>query len=171
MKTNKLTLYGMVIAITVVLNILFGVLSFGVVQIRISEILLVLCLFDKNFVFPLTIGCLLSNLIGFVLGTNVLPLDVIFGTIATLISCLLMIRLKNIVVLKRPLLSLLVPPIVNGIVIGLELAIYLSPNSETLKYLLIYGTYVFIGEFISETILGFVFYKNIENFLQKQEIN
>lgn len=54
-------------------------LSSGVIQVRVSEALCVLPLFTPAAIPGLTLGCVISNLI-----CGSLPLDVLFGSLATL---------------------------------------------------------------------------------------
>ena len=56
----------------------------GTVQFRLSEILCVLVVFLPAAIPGVTVGCLLSNLV--VVG--VLPLDMILGTLETLIAAI-----------------------------------------------------------------------------------
>lgn len=86
MKENNKRLYlmihgSMIAAIYVVLTLIFAPISFGVVQFRISEALCILPFFTPAAVPGLFVGCLLSNLLG-----GAMPLDVIFGSLATLIG-------------------------------------------------------------------------------------
>ena len=73
--------YGAAIAaIYVVLTMVFLPISFGPIQFRISELLCVLPYFTPAAIPGLFIGCLLANFLG-----GAAALDVIFGSIATLI--------------------------------------------------------------------------------------
>lgn len=88
MRVNNKRLYlmihgAMIAAIYTVLTIAFAPVSFGVVQLRISEALCVLPFFTPAAVPGLFVGCLLSNMLG-----GAAPLDVIFGSLATLIGAL-----------------------------------------------------------------------------------
>lgn len=60
----------------------FGMAS-GTVQVRISEALTILPFFTPAAIPGVTIGCLLSNLF-----TGCAPLDILFGTCATLLGAL-----------------------------------------------------------------------------------
>ena len=74
--------YGAAIAaIYVVLTMVFLPISFGPIQFRISELLCVLPYFTPAAIPGLFIGCLLANFLG-----GAAALDVIFGSIATLIG-------------------------------------------------------------------------------------
>ena len=88
MKKNP-TLYltrgAMIAALYVTLTYLaslFG-LDKGAIQFRISEMLCILPAFFPEAVLGLTIGCILANLM-----TGCLALDIVFGSLATLIGAL-----------------------------------------------------------------------------------
>lgn len=88
MKKNNvlfITQAAMVAALYVVLTFIsnaFGLAS-GVIQIRISEALTILPYFTPVAIPGLFIGCLISNLL-----TGCAALDVIFGSLATLLGAL-----------------------------------------------------------------------------------
>jgi len=74
---------GIIAALYAVLTFLSAGLGLasGAIQVRISEALTVLPLFTVAAIPGLTLGCLVSNLL-----TGAMPLDVLFGTLATLIG-------------------------------------------------------------------------------------
>ncbi len=111
------------IALTYISNI-FG-LAYGPVQFRISEALTVLPLFSPNAIWGLTIGCFISNIASF----N--PVDMIFGTGATLAAACVTYLLRNVKVFKIPLFSLLSPVIINGFTVGAEISLFLSEGKST----------------------------------------
>ena len=79
--------YGaMIAALYVVLTMPFASFAFGVVQFRFAEALTILPYFTPAAIPGLTSGCLLANLLA---GAPLL--DVIFGTMATLIGAWLSI--------------------------------------------------------------------------------
>lgn len=88
-KTRKQILFicqsGIIAALYTVLTLisaLFGLASHEI-QVRLSEALLVLPMFTPAAIPGLTVGCIVSNLI-----TGCMPLDVLFGSVATLIGAL-----------------------------------------------------------------------------------
>jgi len=107
-------------------------------QIRIAEILILLCFFRKDFVIGVTVGTLLANILS-PLG----PWDMLFGTLATLISGLLIGYMKQL------FLASLIPVVANAFVIGYELHLLLD-----LPLWLNVGL-VGLGEFIAVSILGY----------------
>ena len=111
------------IALTYISNI-FG-LAYGPVQFRISEALTVLPLFSPNAIWGLTIGCFFSNIASF----N--PVDMIFGTGATLAAACVTYLVRNVKVCKIPLFSLLSPVIINGFTVGAEISLFLSEGEST----------------------------------------
>ena len=96
-KTNNLTKQAMIAAIYTVLSLGFSAISFGTVQIRVSEALTLLPVFAFGNVWGVTIGCFLTNLVGFFTGANILGgLDMIFGTAATFAAAITTYLLRNI---------------------------------------------------------------------------
>lgn len=162
MKTRKIVLYGLISALYACLALATPNISFGQAQIRISEVLMVFCIFDKKFILPLTLGCFFANTLGVLMGVDVLTLDIIFGTLATYISGVLMNKLNKIVILKKELVSLMVPTLINGIIIGLELTFYLYPGENFFQYFILNFCYVAIGEIISVYILGVIMYQPLK---------
>ena len=155
MNTKKIALYGIIIGLYTGISIALGAFSFGPIQVRIAEVLVLLCLYKLEYTIPLTIACLITNIIGIMMGIN-FPLDFIFGTLATLISCLLIYHFKDIKWGGRPILSMLMPCIVNGIVIGLEIMFYTSGGENMLSVFIASCFSVFVGEFISCVVLGVI---------------
>ena len=169
MNTKTLVMHALVAAIYTALCIALGAFSFGAIQVRVAELLMVLCIFDKKFIYSLTFACFISNLYGIMNGLDFLPLDVIFGTLATLIDGILMYKLRNVQYKGLPHLSLVMPALVNGLIVGGELTYYFYTVGESLLsiYLMNFGS-VFVGEIISVYILGLLFYKPFHNFYLKQ---
>ena len=83
--------YGAVIAaVYVVLTIVFQPISFGEVQLRVAEALTILPMFTPAAIPGLFVGCLLANMLG-----GGIIVDVIFGSIATLIGAVFSYMLRN----------------------------------------------------------------------------
>ena len=155
MKNRRLAEYAIIVASYTAISILMGSFSFGMVQIRIAEVLLVLCLYDKKYIVPVTLGCFVTNFVGIINGLNPLVLDLFIGTLATLLSALGVYYFSNIRFYGLPLLSLFIPAVINGVMVGLELCLYFSMSPIILM------VYVFLGEMVSVTILGLLLYKPI----------
>ena len=129
----------------------FG-LAFGPVQFRISEVLCVLPVFTPAAIPGLFVGCILTNLISFS------PLDILFGSLATLIAAVLTYWLRNIKFKKIPLLAFFPPVIVNAVIVGAEIAVFFMPNKALLPAFLISAAQVFLGQAAVCYVLGVPFY-------------
>jgi len=155
----------MIAALYATLTLVLTATSFGPIQVRIAEALTILPLLGFWPVWSLTLGCALSNLIGAALGFNLLGYwDVLWGSLATLIAALLTYQFRNIRVKKIPIVSLLMPIIVNGLVVGYELTLVIGPNNLTT--FLFYAISVMIGESISVLLFGYPLYQ----FLKKTNL-
>lgn len=97
---------ALIAAIYVVLTLAFAPVSFGPIQFRISEALVILPYFTPAAVPGVFVGCLLSN----ILGSGVV-LDIIFGSLATLIGAVFSYLLR-----KHKFL-VCVPPIISNVLI------------------------------------------------------
>ncbi len=137
--------------LTMLMILVPAVSQFGVIQCRFSEMLMLLAFFDPSLTFGLTLGCLLANVTGVLMG-QAISLGMLFGTLATLIACLL-----EAYVSKFLFVAALWPVAINGVVVGAELYFFL--NAEGLPiYLCI--LYVALGEFIALTV-GYVIFMAI----------
>lgn len=110
-RTLQLCRAAIIAALYVALTLLFQPISFGAVQLRISEALCILPVLWPEAVAGLAAGCLLSNLLG-----GALPPDVIFGTLATLLAAITTLKLR-----KNIWLAALMPVVFNGVIVGLVL--------------------------------------------------
>lgn len=127
-------------ALYVALTLLFAPISYGAIQLRISEVLIMLPFFNKRWIPGIVIGTMIANFFS--------PLgivDVIFGTLATLISVVIMSKTKNTV------LAVIVPAVVNGVIIGTQLNILF--NAPLLASMI----YVAVGELIIVTVAAVLF--------------
>lgn len=127
-------------AIYVVLTMVFQPISFGPIQFRISEALCVLPFFTPAAVPGLFIGCMLANLFG-----TAAALDVIFGSIATLIGAVGSRLLRK----NRYLVS--VPPIVANMLIMPWVLRYAYGSPDMIWFSTIT---VGIGEILAIGVLG-----------------
>jgi len=124
-QTGFLALSALIAALYCVVTLLAAPVSFGPIQLRISETFTVLPLFSAAAVPGLTVGCLLSNLIGFMMGLNPIGLiDSLFGTAATLLAALCTFRIGKTGKRWAALLfGPFFPVLFNGVIIGTELTL------------------------------------------------
>lgn len=112
------------------------------VQYRLSEALMVLCLFTPAAVPGLTLGCFAANF----LFMSALPVDMIFGSLATLLAAVSMRLLCKVKVKGFPALSFLMPALFNGVIIGAEIEVFFIDGPFHLGSFLTQGGFVALGE-------------------------
>jgi len=114
-RFNYWTRAAMIGAIYALLTILFAPISYGMIQVRISEMLMILPYFTPAAIPGLFVGCFIANMFG---GMGIL--DIIFGSLATLISAYLVSKIKNRYLVPMP------PVIINALIVGYVLHIVLG---------------------------------------------
>ena len=160
-STKDLTVGAMIAALYVVLTYVsnaFGLAS-GAIQVRLSESLTILPVLTSAAVPGLTIGCFLANLL-----TGCAALDVVFGSVATLIGAIGTRLLR-----KKPALAW-IPPVISNMVIVPLILIYVY-KVPSVSFPIPFTNTVFsgsgyfpfmvtvgIGEIISCGILGMMVY-------------
>ena len=77
----KLTLAALIAALYTAITVVLAPISYGPMQVRVSEALTILPMFTPAAIPGLFIGCIFANIMG-----GAVVLDVIFGSIATLIG-------------------------------------------------------------------------------------
>ncbi|HAQ39937.1 MAG TPA: QueT transporter family protein [Clostridiales bacterium] len=115
MRIKEVTKQGIIAALYAVISITLAPISFGVIQFRVAEMLMPLPYYNKKNIIGITLGCLIANLFS--------PLgiaDVMFGTAATFLACILISKLKN-----KSLVGV-IAALINGLVIGAELYLILG---------------------------------------------
>lgn len=82
--SNKdIAINALIAAAYSVLTIVISPISYGPIQVRVTELMVLFCFFNKRYAIGLTLGCLLANL-----ASPMALLDVPFGTLATLLACI-----------------------------------------------------------------------------------
>lgn len=144
-RTNTLFLAqaSVIAAIYVVLTLAFAPLSFGEVQIRFSEALTILPYFTPAAIPGLFVGCIIANLFG-----GAIPIDILFGSIATLIGAVFTYKLRN----SSRFLAPLPPIIANTVIVPFVLYYGYGINLPIPLMMLTVG----IGEVISCGVFGMI---------------
>ena len=101
---NALTRAAIIAALYAALTLLLAPMSFGLVQIRVSEAMTLLPILLAEAVPALAVGCLIANVLG---GCTIL--DIVFGTLATLLAAVCTRLLRS-----KPLPAMLMPVLFNG---------------------------------------------------------
>lgn len=115
-------LTALYVALTYLQNFLIPESTSWAVQFRASEALCVLALFTPAAIPGLTLGCLLFNLSY----AQSLPLDFLMGSAATALATAAMWFTRKITVKGYPLLAMLMPAVMNALLVGWELTVYIG---------------------------------------------
>ncbi len=108
---KNLCLSGIIAALYAGLTILLQAISFQAVQVRVSEAMTLLPVLMPAAIPGLTVGCFLANIL-----SPVGWMDMVFGTLATLIAAVLTRKFR-----KNLYLAALMPVLSNAIIIGIML--------------------------------------------------
>ena len=115
--TRALARGAIIAALYTVLTLVLAPISYGEVQIRLSEAFTLLPLLMPEAVPALFIGCLLSNILG---GCAIY--DIVFGSLATLLAALLTRRFR-----KNFWLAASMPVLFNGVIVGAVVHFFYAP--------------------------------------------
>ena len=122
LSLRRLAEAGLIAAMYTALTMLFTFSSYGVAQFRVAEMLTILPIFTPAAVPGLAVGCLVSNLLGLLNGSNLLGVwDLLLGPAATLLAAMVTQRLGRIRWKGLPVLATLPPVIFNAVAVGWEL--------------------------------------------------
>ena len=156
MKKNSRAFFvayaAIIAALYVVLTLIANALGLAnyAIQIRFSEALTILPYFTPAAIPGLFVGCILSNIL-----TGCVPLDILFGSIATLLGAIFTYKLR-----KWKYLSPL-PPILFNILLVPPVLAFVYKFEGTLYYFMIT---VGIGEIISCGVLGIMLLLLLEKY-------
>ena len=147
-NTNTLTRGAIIAALYAAITLLLAPISYGEVQIRISEALTLLPILLPEAVPALAVGCLLANILG---GATIF--DIIFGTLATLLAafCTRMLR-------KNMLAASFMPVLFNGVIVGAVVHYGYAPVMPLALCML----FVAAGEAVSCMLLGPIVLRAVE---------
>lgn len=143
MKDPKtLTRAAVIAALYAALTLLLAPISYGAMQVRVSEGLTLLPMLFPEAAPALFVGCLLANL----LGGSALP-DIVLGSLTTLVAALLTRRLRG-----DRILAALPPVVLNGLIVGALVHLLYTPEIPMALCML----YVAVGEAIACYVVGFL---------------
>ena len=162
-KVVSLAHAAVIAALYVVLT--FAANSFGLassaIQVRLSEALTMLPCFTPAAIPGLFIGCLLSNIL-----TGCMPLDILFGSLATLLGALgtymlcgrakVSAQTNNAKIWLAPL----APIIANTLIVPFVLAYVYQFEGSIFYFVITVG----IGEVLSCGVLGMMLLKTLQRY-------
>ena len=146
-KTVFLVQAALIAAIYTAITLAFAPISYGQIQVRVSEALTVLPTFTPAAIPGLFVGCIISNIYG---GGGII--DIVFGSLASLLAAAISYKISKRIFVPLP------PVIINGIIIGHILNyIYNLPLFLTMLW-------VTIGQSIACYGLGYPLMKFLEKY-------
>ena len=155
-NTQMITMGAVIAALYVVLTLIanaFGLANYAI-QVRFSEALTILPYFTPVAIPGLFVGCILSNIL-----TGAMPLDVIFGSLATLIGAVCTYYFAKKYPDKKWLAP--IPPIISNMIIVPLILAFVYKFEGSIPYFMVT---VGIGEIISCGILGLALMKVLEKY-------
>lgn len=150
MTVARLVKLSVIAALYVVLTVVVAPVAYGPIQFRISEILVLLCFFRRDYCISLILGCFIANLFSIELGY----IDLIFGTLHTMVSVLCISFTKKYLFLASLWPTIFMP------IIAFELWYFLG-----YEFFYTWLTLV-ISEFIVVSIIGYIIFF----FIRKNEM-
>lgn len=145
-KTKHLVFAAMVGSLYLVLTIFLAPISYGPIQVRVSEALTVLPFFSSFSIWGVFIGCIIANIFG---GNGIL--DVLFGSTATLIASIITYYIGKSKLSFKKYLAPLPAVIINAIMVGFLLSfLFKLPFTIT-------AFWIGLGEFIACYAVGLPF--------------
>lgn len=163
---------GLIAALYFILTSFLPAISYGPIQVRISEALALFpALMPVSATLGLFIGCFLANLYGMAMNITGIY-DVIFGSLATLVAAIITTKIKKKVFLPLPTI------IINAIVVSSYIWYYFvnSLKIEWLKNLNPILRYLFTvfsigaGEAIATYIIGLPLFIAVEKQLRGKKL-
>lgn len=153
-RVYRLVFSALLAAAYAALTMGLGFMSYNAIQFRISEALCILPFFFPFTTWGLFVGCFLANLIT----GNIL--DIVFGSLATLLSCLCIAALGRSGQRRnwlRNILACLMPVLWNAVIVGLVLAYSGADLSNSAPFWLLFAgnaLSVGFGELVVMFVLG-----------------
>lgn len=143
-KVHFIVSQAIVSSLYVVLTLIVGPFSFNAIQLRISEILILLCFYKKDYIIGLSLGTFIANLF-----SPMLIYDISLGLLASVLSLIAIYKSKNLYI------AIIFPVVFNGLLVGMSLYLALD-----LPFFLS-ALEVAIGELLA-MIIGIILFKLLE---------
>lgn len=146
LDTNFLVKSAVVAALYAVLTIMLPMASYGPIQLRFSEIMVLLVFYNKRFIPGLVLGCAIANLF-----SPMAAFDVTLGTLSSLIAFELIKRTKNLFISSLwPVLMVIVPALGTYFILD-----------NSISFWIMAGQFM-ASEFVMVSIIGVLVFKILE---------
>lgn len=151
-KTKSIALSGVFVAIYAVVTLAISPFSFGAIQCRLSDVLLMFCIKRKEAIAGCVFGCVIANMFS--------PLGIIDMAVGALANFLIgAFAYKS----KKIIMTIVAGGMIAGLFIGAELCVIYS-----IPFLMTFVT-VAIGEILSLTV-GAILYRIINKHMGERQI-
>ncbi len=155
-KTLFIVTSAAIAASYVVLTLPFAQIAYGPLQFRLAECMAVLPILTPAAIPGITIGCFLANLFS---PQNLGPIDIIFGSFATLLSAIstrwLYAVLKYQKSFRRDVISLIPPVVFNALIVGTYLTFLLTDGPVRATMIIVNIAYIALSEAIVVYLIGY----------------
>lgn len=146
LDTNYLVKSAVVAALYAVLTIMLPMASYGPIQLRFSEIMVLLVFYNKRFIPGLVLGCAIANLF-----SPMAAFDVTLGTLSSFIAFELIKRTKNLFISSLwPVLMVIVPALGTYFILDNSISFWIM------------AVQFMASEFVMVSIIGVLVFKILE---------
>ena len=146
LDTNFLVKSAIVAALYAVLTLLLPMASYGPIQLRFSEIMVLLVFYNKRFIPGLVLGCAIANLF-----SPMAAFDVVFGTLSSYVAFRLILKSKTLFTASLwPVLMVIVPALGTYFILANDAVLFIM----ILEFM--------ASEFIMVSIIGVLIFKMLE---------
>ncbi|TLQ05209.1 QueT transporter family protein [Pediococcus stilesii] len=123
MSTREIVLSAIIAALYVAITFVFSAISYGPVQFRIAEMLNCLIIYDKRYIWGITLGVLISNL-----QSTLGIIDITWGTLTTVITLTVVYFVTKKITDRRVQLAIcvLITTVLMGFLVAFELTYVLK---------------------------------------------
>ncbi len=142
LSVRELALCGVLAALYAVVTLATASFAYGPIQFRIADALCVLPFFAPVTSLGLFVGCLVANLF-----STVSALDIVIGSAATLVGCLLAAKMPSRWLVPLPTI------LANTVMVGAMLAAVYTPDAFWSGFVTM-GAQVAVGEIAVLAVLG-----------------
>ena len=148
-SVRKLTRAAVAAALYAVLTVLLAPISYGPLQLRLSEALMLLPYFMPETAAGLVVGCFIVNTAG---GYGVA--DMVFGTLATALTVYTIVFCGKKGGRFAVFVTILAPAVYNGVLVGAVLAYMTIEGGAFFTAYLVYAGQIALSELLIMTIIG-----------------
>ena len=142
LTVREMAMCGVLAALYAAITLATASFAYGPIQFRIAEALCILPFFAPVTTIGLFLGCLIANLF-----STVSALDIVIGSAATLVGCLLTSRMRSKWLAPVPTV------LANAVMVGAMLAWVYTPDAFWTGFITM-GAQVAVGEIAVMVVLG-----------------